>query len=474
MNINGLQLYRGKRFSGLTDQNNLANAFLTQPELVSPVISYIFGYDYNNPLNLLTNGLNRYKVVENRKYHWKLMGELEIAVPIIKNFGDGGSTPGIYGQTVRVVLKEKIFTSGEVLVLDDRNYPVIVVNDPYQEGDGFVYTLKLTSPDPQAFIPAELLEPGRQLSKDYSAFEEGSGRSGNTHYATPFELGNHLTTMRKSYAITGSAATDVMIIQMKDPKSGNKSFLWSDYQEWVALAQWYKEKERLLTYSVFNPGTIIGENGRPVFIGAGLLEQIAPANRRAYTKLTEGVIRDFLMDLSYNVLDQGQRKFVALCGEYFMDSFDKAMKEVSRGWQLVDTHFVTGSGQNLTFGGQFTTYKGLNGTEISLVHNPLYDNPVINRKLHPISGRPVESYRATFLDFGMYDGESNIQMLEKKDRGMVMWHTAGSVAPNGHAKSINTLRSNSMDGYKVELLSECGIMVKNPLSCGELYLDTEV
>lgn len=474
MNINGLQLYRGKRFSGLTDQNNLANAFLTQPELVSPVISYIFGYDYNNPLNLLTNGLNRYKVVENREYRWKLMGELEIAVPIIKNFGDGGSTPGIYGQTVRVVLKEKIFTSGEVLVLDDRNYPVIVVNDPYQEGDGFVYTLKLTSPDPQAFIPAELLEPGRQLSKDYSAFEEGSGRSGNTHYATPFELGNHLTTMRKSYAITGSAATDVMIIQMKDPKSGNKSFLWSDYQEWVALAQWYKEKERLLTYSVFNPGTIIGENGRPVFIGAGLLEQIAPANRRAYTKLTEGVIRDFLMDLSYNVLDQGQRKFVALCGEYFMDSFDKAMKEVSRGWQLVDTHFVTGSGQNLTFGGQFTTYKGLNGTEISLVHNPLYDNPVINRKLHPISGRPVESYRATFLDFGMYDGESNIQMLEKKDRGMVMWHTAGSVAPNGHAKSINTLRSNSMDGYKVELLSECGIMVKNPLSCGELYLDTEV
>lgn len=473
MLVNGLQLYRGKRFSGLTDQNHLANAFLTEPDTISPVISYIFGYDYNNPLNLLTNGLKRYQTVDNREYQWKLMGELDVAVPIIRNFGDGGSTPGIYGQSFRVVLSQKLFSSGDVVVPDDRKFPCIVVGDPYQDGDGWVYVLKLTSPDQTKFIPAALLAAGKQFSKDYSAYEEGSDRSGSTHYATPFDLRNHLTTMRKSYAITGSAATDKIVIDMKDPNSGKTSRLWADYQEWVAMAQWYREKERLLTYSEFNPGSIIGENGRPVFIGAGLLEQIAPANRRTYTKLTEDVIRDFLMDLSYNVIDQGQRKFVALCGEFFMDAFDRAMKESAASFRLVDTHFVTGTGQNLTFGGQYKTYLGLNGTELTLMHNPLYDNSVTNRKLHPITGRPIESYRATFLDFGMTDGQSNIQMVCKRDREMVMWHTAGAAAPGGHSKSINTLRSNSMDGYKVEFLSECGIMIKNPLSCGELLIDVD-
>ena len=45
-----------------------------------------------------------------------------------------------------------------------------------------------------------------------------------------------------------------------------------------------------------------GTNGCPVFIGAGLLEQIAPSTRRYYTHLTAELLEDFLFDLSYNVL----------------------------------------------------------------------------------------------------------------------------------------------------------------------------
>lgn len=52
-----------------------------------------------------------------------------------------------------------------------------------------------------------------------------------------------------------------------------------------------------------------------VFIGAGLLEQIAPSNRRYYTRLTAELLEDFLFDLSYNILGTNERKFVALTGE---------------------------------------------------------------------------------------------------------------------------------------------------------------
>lgn len=478
MNVNNLQLYQGKKFAGLTDSNHLSTALLTEPEVVNNTLSFVFGYRYGNPLSLLTGGLGKTKIIGNRQYQWRLIGDLERPISIVRSLGDGGSTPGLYNQPFRVVLAEKEYASGEVLIPDDRDYPVIVVGDVIQEGDGFVYTLQLLDQDPQAFMPPALLEAGKEFSKDYSAYEEGSARSGLTTYGSPFEMRNHLTTQRKSYEITGSAATDVMAIAMKDPKTGKTSVLWTDIQEWTALAQWYREQERSLIYSTFNakPNGVVnlkGENGRPVFIGAGLRQQISPANKRNYTVLTENIIREFMMDLSYNVIDQGQRKFVALCGEGFMDLFDRAMKESlgARNMVIADTKFLTGSGQELTLGGQFTTYKGLNGTEVTLVPMPLYDDPTHNRKKHPITGRPLESYRATFIDYGNYDGSSNIMKVAKKDRENVMWTTAGSVSPQGHSNSANNIRSNTVDGYAVHMLAETGIMIQNPMSCGELICD---
>jgi hypothetical protein len=285
--------------------------------------------------------------------------------------------------------------------------------------------------------------------------------------------------MRLSYDITGDAYSSVMVIAMKDQKSGKTSYLWSDYQEWRALRQWFQTLDRYLVYSKFNAnadGTtdLKGTNGRPVYIGAGLLEQIAPANKQTYTTLTADLLEEYLFNLSYNLLGQGERKFVALTGEMGMKEFDRVLREKASGYQLIDTKFVTGSGQNLTLGGQFVTYKMLNGIEITLKHFPFYDNTVYNRKLHPVSGKPLESYRMTFLDFGMRDGEANIQKVVRKDREMVQWYTGGSVAPgSGHAKSIQTLRSNAKDGYSVHFLTEQGIMVKDPTTSGELIMDSE-
>ncbi len=299
------------------------------------------------------------------------------------------------------------------------------------------------------------------------------------NYNTPLKLRNHLTTMRLSYDITGSAYSSKMVIEMKDPKSGKSSYLWSDYQEWVALRQWYQTIDRFLVYSKFNAnqdGTtdLKGTNGRPVYIGAGLLQQIAASNRQTYTTLTADLLEDFLFNLSYNILAKGERKFVALTGEMGMKEFDRVLKEKASGYQLVDTKFVSGNGQELTLGGQFTTYKMLNGIELTLKHFPLYDDIVYNRTLHPISGKPLESYRLTFVDFGMRDGESNVQKVVRKDREMAMWHIAGSVAPgSGHAKSKSTLRANAKDGYAVNFLTEQGIMMKDPTTSGELIMTAE-
>lgn len=158
-----------------------------------------------------------------------------------------------------------------------------------------------------------------------------------------------------------------------------------------------------------------------------------------------------------------------------MREFDRVLKQKAATMNLVDTKFITGSGQSLVLGGQFITYKMTNGIELTLKHFPLYDDTTYNRLLHPVTGKPIESYRMTFLDMGRRDGKSNIVKVVRKDREMVIWNTSGSVAPGaGYGKNASTVRSNAKDGYSVHFLGEMGICLFDPRACGELVMDSAV
>ncbi len=483
--LNSLQLYKTKWFSDLVDEHMLSNALLTRPHEVSTVLSYIFGrFDQGNIVDFLTSGMGKTMTVENREYEWHVMIEHDKAIEI-RAAKQGGAdvtstdVPGLNQQPFQLYLAEKWFGPGAILEFDDKEFQVRVLGEPYQDGSEWVYTVVVADGQPGSYIPPSLLTAGSKVSRTGSAYEEYSDEADIVNYQTPFKLRNHLTTMRMEYDITGDAYSSVMVIAIRDPKTKKSTKYWSSYQEWVALRQWYERVDRMTMYSKHNAaadGTVslVGTNGRPVYVGAGLLEQIAPANKKYYTTLTLDLLDTFLSDLSYNILGQGERKFIGFTGEMGLRELDRVLRSKATSYQLTDTHFVTGNGQDLTLGGQFTTYKGLNGVELTLKHFPLYDNPVYNRKLHPNSGKPLESYRITIIDFGMRDGESNVRKVVRKDRELVLWHVAGAVAPGaGHAKSISTMRANAKDGYQVNFLSEQGIMLADPTTSGELICDAE-
>lgn len=472
--INGLELYKTKWHSGLTQSNHLSTAYLTEPEVIETMVTRLFGMQGANPIQYLTSGAGRKKELGNRQYDWYLQGDDEKAITIIDAMGNDSGTPGKYGMTFQIKVAEKWFADQEVIIPDDRDYRMRIVVDPEFDGEGYILTLRTTNPDKASYIDPTLLQAGKQVSKEYTTVPEFS-TGGNTTFSSPFKMRNHMTTLRKSYTITRSAATDVLVIQLSDPANpGKKSTIWTRYAEWEALAQWYREIERSIWYSTFSANatgetTMMGNNGLPVYEGAGIRQQISAANKRYYTELTTEILREFLIDLSYNVSPESSRDFVAFTGEFGFAEFDKALQANAKQWTLVDSKFVTGSGQDLVLGGQFKTYLGLNGTKLTLKHLPLYDHTPTQRQLHWRTGRPLESYRFTILDFGINGGDSNIQKVYKKDSEMVMWHTAGSIDPFGNtAKSINTMRANNLDGYSVHMLTECGIMIKNPMACGEL------
>ena len=320
---------------------------------------------------------------------------------------------------------------------------------------------------------------GARWSKEFSSVEEFSTEGGGHGFVTPYKLRNQLTTLRKTYEVSRNAAKAVMVIEMYSP-DGKSTKFWTKMEEWTAMSKWYRELDRSLLYSIYNKkqdGTVDmkGKNGRPVFHGAGLREQIAPSNRRYYTKLTYEILQEFLLDLSYAAEDfGGDHNFVALTGKMGMEEFDRAMKEYNNSNGLTITEsgtFITGKGSELTIDGHFKTVKFVNGVTLTLKVFEPYDDRTRNRAKHPVSGKPVESYRFTILDFGQKNGASNIRKVVAKDAGSAMWHVSGSTSPTGGVTSdINQMKASGIDGYQVHFLSECGLQVENPLSMGELIM----
>jgi hypothetical protein len=477
--ISPLQLYQLRRLpTGMTESSHLSQAYLTEPEKMDSVLAYAFGTENKTVLSMLTGGIGNTKSIANREYRWDLHGMNEQSVPVSDSPISGGTTPGLGGQPFKIVLGDKHFEATDNLVSDSGTL-CRVQSEPIPRGSDWIYELVLTDPDKTLFMDPADIAIGARFSKDFSSVGEFSIKGGGTNFTAPMQLTNQLTTLRKQYTVTRSAATDVMIIEMTS-EDGQKTKLWTKLAEWTALAQWYKEIDRSMLYSIYNKDprgivTLQGENKRPVYHGAGLRQQISPANVRYYSKLTYDILDEFLLDLSYSASRWGgDHKFVALTGKMGMREFHKAIvaEQNALGITVTDKGtFISGSGQELVFQGQFTTVKFLNGIELTVKEFPEYDDIVRNRQLHPVTQKPIESYRFTILNFGRKNGKSNIRKVVKKNSENAMWHVAGSTTPFGDvAKSISTMRSSGIDGYQVNMLTECGAQLEDPTSSGELIM----
>ena len=481
--ISQLQFTRQKWNSGLTESNNLATALMTEPEIISKTLAYAFGEKY--AMQFLTMGTGRvsekYQLIGNDQYRWPLQGHLTKSIPIV-----GSPTPsssvGINFQDFKLPLSEKYFAVGDIILFES-GAQARVQAEPVQVGEGYLYTLRLVTSDSTDVLVSTDYAVGKEVSFGYTAFEEYS-KGGSSKEAFPMWFQNQLTTSRMSFGMSGSAQTDVMVLNVGGREGKKGTQLWMYEKEYQFMLQWMEAAEFARWYGKYNRDTtgeihLPGENGRPVKTGSGLLEQIAYSNVRNYTEGTEKLFREFILDLQENAKEAENQKFILFTGLGGMEEFHTAMRNAIQASQVIDTHFVTGNGQQLTLGGQFTTYKGLMGSEVTVAHLPMFDNPVKHKKLHPKTGRPIESYRMVALDFGMYGGESNISLLAKGadgiDRSLRSWYTAGSQTPPGVKDSGvgRVMRSSQLDGWEVHFLSETGIKLMNPLSCGQLVCTAE-
>lgn len=477
--VSPLQLHKLRALpAGMTESDHLSQAYLTEPEKMDAVLAYAFGTQNETVLSMLTGGIGNTRFITNREYTWELHGQTERAIVITGTLVLAADTkPGVQGSSFKWKMEEGIFQISDNLVSDDGT--MLRVSNVQFNGIDYIYTAQLTDPDPKKFIDPAQLKSGARMSKDFSTVEEFSDKGGGTDFVAPMVLQNQLTTLRKHYAVSRSAATDVMVVELFS-EDGQSTKFWTKLAEWTALAQWYKEIDRSFIYTIYNKDPqgevkLQGKNTRPVYHGAGVRQQIAPANRKYYTKLTYEILDEFLLDLSYNASRWGgDYNFVALTGKMGIREFNNAIlaKQKDLGITVTDSGtFITGTGSNLTLTGHFKTVEFLNGISLTVKEFSPYDDKVRNRTLHPVTKKPLESYRMTILNFGTVKGKANIRKVAKKNSESAMWYVAGSTDPfGGVINSLSTIRSSGIDGYEVHMLTECGIQLQDPTSCGEIIM----
>ena len=451
--------------SQMTDMNSLANAMLAKPTELSPIITHLAGKDDKRfPLSFLTEGVGNVKSIDRLEYEYRVSTHRLRTRPVATT--NSASNLGLGGATFELEFPDKHFVFPYVIV-SKAGTQARIMREPEQVSGGtsWKYTLQLVNPAATASLAAADATLGALWAQMYAPVGVDFSRGNASNWETPGLVRNKLTTVRKSYHMSGNARDYVAEFSLPT-KGGSTTKLWMDYEEYLHMLDFKEEAEMYYwygqkTYDANGHTFMKDENGQPVIIGPGLLQQII--NTDTYSTMTEGKLKNIIGDLFYGMTDASKKQVTLYTGTGGMREFDEALKShfSSNTWKLADnSKFITGSGRSLGLTGYFTSYEHVDGHAVNVVKLPLFDHGAVAqaRSKHPTTGYSLESYRMVFVDQSNYDGQNNLQMISKKGRESMRWCVAGSVVPRGF--DATSARASDVDGASVHMLKTAGIALK--------------
>ena len=466
--------------ANMTEQSHLGRALLVKPARLVGEMDKLFSaqnYYSDNPISSLLMGSPKTEeTISSTSWEWELKGANTRPLVVVENLEPASNlTPGKFRKTFKLKLDENWYLPGDVLSpgTSDKRFQVRIQNQVQKHGDGHVYVVRMNSDDPKAFIPAKYLSPGQQWGKLFSQYEEAAEQSGSTVFSMPIAFMNKMSKYRKEYRITDYASTEVLAVAIPDSK-GKYHDSWMRYADVEYWMQWYREIERGYWYSR-SAETVLGANGRPVRMGAGIQEQLEDSHQHRYSHLTAKLIEEYLQDIFYSRVKPGKGRHIkGYTGEYGMIQFHRAIQDwTNKNGFIKNMEVFTNKVQSdmhtnaLETGYQFVRYNMANGSSLELVHNPLYDDREINFEIDPVTGFPMESQRITFLDFSGENKKSNIKIMNKKD-GFAFTYVEGMYGPYGPKNGGSSAHSGSY--YEMHVEKTCGIHIEDITKCGELIL----
>ena len=413
--------------------NEESSSYLQRQKAVeiNAFLTYKYGMDDDRfPLSFMTEGQGSSGTVDiaTVQWTWNTMGRMKFT-DFVTYFNTANTKPGLGGAEFEVHFSTHWFIEQYGLIAPDGKTQVRIQKDLGESAYGYGYILKLTSPNPNAFVDPEMLSKGKYWSMSAPTVAESYSKGNRSNSMGPGKMTSQLEFQRYSKEIAGNLANVITEYEFKT-KGGGTSKLWiNEEMRQFHLNMRVMNEERLwmAEYNRNTNGEILlkdRDEGKPIPHTSGMLEICRESNYDTYGEyLTLNKIKRTVGDVLDRDTDTGTMNIVLMGGKGFLEDFDEAMKMDAK-----ENGFLTplgdkeiqGMGDNLEYGAYFRKYKTVDGHTITAKHCSFFDKGTIaeaakqNGMVHPRSGLPITSHQAAFIDFSSYDGHRNVRMVRQK------------------------------------------------------------
>lgn len=464
---------------GYSNEESIAYLQLQKPVEINAFLTYNYGMDDDRfPLSFMTEGQGSSGTVDiaTVQWTWNTMGRMKFT-DFVTYFNTANTKPGLGGAEFEVHFSTHWFIEQYGLIAPDGKTQVRIQKDLGESAYGYGYILKLTSPNPNAFVDPEMLTKGKYWSMSAPTVAESYSKGNRSNSMGPGKMTSQLEFQRYSKEIAGNLANVVTEYEFKT-KGGGTSKLWiNEEMRQFHLTMRVMNEERLwmAEYNRNTNGEVLlkdRDEGKPIPHTSGMLEICRESNYDTYGEyLTLNKIKRTVGDVLDRDTDTGTMNIVLMGGKGFLEDFDEAMKMDAK-----ENGFLTplgdkeiqGMGDNLEYGAYFRKYKTVDGHTITAKHCSFFDKGTIaeaakqNGMIHPRSGLPITSHQAAFIDFSSYDGHRNVRMVRQKGQiykakvieGMTDIPACWGLPNTNHA-------ATQVDVARYEVKSSLGLQVDN-------------
>ena len=478
--------------STVTKQNHLGQIFQLQPQKATNLMVQLLALHRGKTYETFLSKYPTKEFEDDSEYTWDIIGSSRRNIPLVEARTADGTvvtkdmTVGAGFEPFYLVFPEDWFGHGEILWGSlNEQYPVRVLSDNARfEGTNAVYKVECFGSNSKG-IPGSLLLAGERFSPAYAAVENDfSRKAGAVRYASPASMRNEWTTIRIYKKVGGNMLNRKLAVGIPVTKdtAGLKMEktvmnMWMHYEDWAVEQQFSEYKNNAILWGVStrnNNGEYynFGDSGEPIKTGDGLFKQMERGNTMYYNT-TDGVMKmllDALYELSAAKLTYGERRFVVCTGERGALIFNREAKKMTSGWMPLmstqnpayfnkkATNYAAQNGLSVT-DYQVTEWKAPNGVIVELQVDPMYDDPVRNKVLHP-EGGVAFSYRFDIFDMGTMD-QPNIFKCAIKGQTEFRGYRWGLRNP-WTGQMGNSFMSFDEDSAEFHRMAKFGVCVLDP------------
>lgn len=473
-----LQEVAPKDMAGIITSDHLGYINQSEPQMATAFATLLYQANFGVDMYGFLSQFQKKKLESDDDWRWMLQGASRKNIALVEARIAGSavtaaSKAGLGFGRFELVFSERLFSQTSQIVGEKGStYPILIVGQAVPDGTNFKYTCELVTGDPELFIPYAEVAPGKRFSFDFSPVEYTLSKAGaSPNYTSPFSMRNSFTQIRMEVTHPGNMRRKPVKFPWVVEENGKKIMksTWMDYADWEFEVQYQQAKNHMLLYSVSNKkadGTYHnrGLSGNILREGSGIEEQMMSGNVSYYSDFDLDIewLTEHIMDLSDNNRSYGEKRMVLMrTGKWGAYNFHKAIKNYTQLYTpLRADQMVYSVGGKFGYNEGFIEYNAPDGTVLSVLVDPTFDDTVRNKIMHPSGHGVAKSYQYDIMNVGKVGGEDNIMIVEPNDAD-IMSYIAGIRNPF-QVDGQMTGAADPQDGWTIHRMYTGSAQITDP------------